>query len=132
MTLDDIINGNVTSTGHFFVGVRTLYNQIDTIKNGLGTVATQLNSVVPTGAVSIAVGTTGTGAKDGMGSFASLGTNATRMAAFNYKTPFDSGAATATLPSNLPAELGSNNVADAGTPIYNAYVALDTMVTSLG
>jgi hypothetical protein len=132
VTLDDIINGNVTSTGHFFIGLRTLYNQVDTIKNGLGTVATQLNLVVPTGAVAIAIGTTGTAAKDGMGLFPSQGTNATRMTAFNYKTPFDSAGATATLPSNLPAELGSNNAADAGTPIYNAYVAIDTMVTSLG
>jgi hypothetical protein len=28
ITLDDIINGNVTETGKFFVGIRTLSNKI--------------------------------------------------------------------------------------------------------
>lgn len=50
VTLDDVINGNVTSTGKFFVGIRTLYNQISTIKTSLATVATQLGTISATGA----------------------------------------------------------------------------------
>lgn len=49
VTLDDVINGNVTSTGKFFVGIRTLYNRISTIKTSLATVATQLGTISATG-----------------------------------------------------------------------------------
>jgi len=35
------------------------------------------------------------------------------------------------LASNLPTDLGSNNPADAGTPIYNAYYGLDLIQTGL-
>lgn len=130
ISLDDIINGNVTTTGKFFVGLRTLYNQIGTIKTGLGTVDTQLTAIIPTGPTFSAVYGTGTSARDSIGVLPS-GTNATRMPAYNYKTPFDSVAATATLPSDFPATLGSNAAADAGTPTYLTYVALDTIQTSL-
>lgn len=49
VALDDIINGNTTSTGKFFIGIRTLAKKIDTIKTSLTNVQTQFGTL--TGAI---------------------------------------------------------------------------------
>lgn len=49
------------------------------------------------------------------------------MTAYNYKTPFDSAGATATLASDFPTTLGSNAAGDSTTPIFISGVALDAI-----
>lgn len=127
ITLDDIINGNATESGRFFIGLRTLANKMDDIKNSLTTINTQLNNINPTGTDVTASVTAYTNAKGAI-AIVPANANATLATPFSYETPFDASGATApTLASNLPADLGSNAAANAGTPIFNAYNGLDAV-----
>jgi hypothetical protein len=123
ITLDDIINGNISTNGKYFVGIQTLYNQIGNIQNNLTNIDTTLTSIVPTGAVAMATTAAWTAAKTAIDQLPT-GTAAGKYAAYNYKTPFDSAAATLTLPSKMPNDLGSTNAADSSSAIYIAYNGL--------
>lgn len=100
---------------------------MDQIKNSLTTINTQLNNINPTGTDVTASVTAYTNAKGSI-ALVPANANATLATAFSYQTPFDgAGATAATLPSNLPNDLGSNAAANAGTPIFNAYNGLDAI-----
>lgn len=58
-------------------------------------------------------------------------TNATRAPSWNYGSPFNVNAPGGNVPSKLSADLGSNAVADAGTPIFNACAGLDGVQSGL-
>lgn len=42
MMLDDVVNGNVTTTGSFFIGVQPLITQINSLNSNIGTVNTSM------------------------------------------------------------------------------------------
>ncbi len=121
--LDDIINGNVTDSNKYFIGLKPLYNSITTIKNNLSNIDTQFTSIIPTGPTATA---TMTAFATAQGAIDLIPTNAAggRVSAYNYKTPFDSAAATLTLPSTFPNALGSTGAADSSTAIYASYNGL--------
>ena len=45
-----------------------------------------------------------------------------RVAAFTYGSPFNAAGPGGTVSSTFPDDLGSTDMADAGTKVYNAYV----------
>ena len=53
ITLDDLINGNVTSTGKYFLGLQTLYSKIGIMQGNLSFIDSTLTSIVPTGTVGL-------------------------------------------------------------------------------
>lgn len=121
--LDDLINGNVTDSNKYFIGLKPLYNSISMIKNNLTNIDTQFTSIVPTGPAAVA---TATAFAMAQGAIDLIPNNAagTRVPAYFYNTPFDNAAATATLASNLPGALGSTAAADSATAIYGSYNGL--------
>lgn len=127
IVLDDIINGNTTSTGHFFIGIRTLAKKIDTIKNSLTSVQTQFASL---GGTITAYNTAYTVASSSIDLIPS-NTAGARAPATNYGSPMDGTAGITNLASTFPTDLGSTSAGDAGTPIYNAYVGLASIHTSI-
>lgn len=127
IVLDDIINGNTTSTGHFFIGIRTLAKKIDTIKNSLTSVQTQFTSL---GGTITAYNNAYTAATSSIDLVPS-NTAGARAPATNYGSPMDGTAAITNLASTFPTDLGSTSAGDAGTPIYNAYVGLASIHTPI-
>jgi hypothetical protein len=116
----------VTSTGKYFVGLQTLYNQIGNMQNNLTFIDTTLSSIVPTGAVGGATIGASSAAKSGI-DFIPTGTAGGKVPAYNYRTPFTTPGAPLTLPSKMPDDLGSTNNADANSVIYVAYNGISTI-----
>lgn len=123
ISLDDLINGNVTDSNKYFIGLKPLYNSIATIKNNLTNINTQFTSIVPTGTAAVNAATA-FGMAQGAIDLIPNNAAGTRVPAYFYKTPFDSAGATATLASTLPSALGSSAAADSATAIYASYNGL--------
>ena len=126
ITLDDIINGNVTSTGKYFIGLQTLYNQIGNMQGNLSFIDSTLTSIVPTGTVGLETITRSNAAKSAI-NLIPTGTLAGKVPAYNYGTPFTTSGAPVTLPSKMPDDLGSTNIVDSNSVIYVAYNGISTI-----
>jgi hypothetical protein len=118
----------VTSTGKYFVGLQTLYNQIGNMQNNLTFIDTTLTSIIPGGTGTVGGATIGASsvAKSGIDAIPT-GTAAGKVPAYNYGTPFTTPSALQTLPSKMPNDLGSTNIADANSVIYVAYNGISTI-----
>jgi hypothetical protein len=116
----------VTSTGKYFVGLHTLYNQIGNIQGNLTFIDTTLTSIVPTGAVGSATITESNSAKSAIDQIPT-GSAGGKVPAFNYGTPFTTASAPLTLPSRMPNDLGSTNMADSNSVIFLAYDGISTI-----
>ena len=130
IALDDIINGNVTDTGKYFIGLNPLYNSITTIKNNLSNIDTQFTNIIPAGAAALATANAASAAQtqiDKIPTNVALG----KVTAYNYKTAFDNAAATATLASTMPNALGSINAADSSSAIYLSYNGIGTIQNAI-
>lgn len=125
--LDDVINGNVTDSGKFFVGIRTLAKKIDTIKVSLNNVQTRFNSL---SSVITAYSNAYTTVRTSIDIIPSNSAG-NRAAALNYNTPMDGTSAASLLASTFPADLGSTNAADTFTPLYIAYDGLSQIHTPI-
>lgn len=45
ITFDDITNGNISSTGKYFIGMNGLFNTLTTLDSGLNSVNTQIQKI---------------------------------------------------------------------------------------
>jgi len=117
---DDILNGNVTENGKYFVGLQPLAARIYDLSGQLTAINTSLDSVTTAANnANSAYGTASTAI-----SIIPNGTAGQRSDPIVYLSPFDLSAATTNLQSNLPADLGSTNAADSATPLYISYAGI--------
>ena len=126
ITLDDLINGNVTSTGKYFLGLQTLYSKIGIMQGNLSFIDSTLTSIVPTGTVGLETITRSNAAKSAI-DVIPTGSAGGKVTAYNYGTPFDAPMASQTLPSKMPDDLGSTNIIDSNSVIYVAYNGISTI-----
>jgi hypothetical protein len=127
IVFDDILNGNVTSDGKYFIGLQPLASrlydfsgQLTNINNSLDSVSTAVNSAAAsftTASNSIAIIPNGTAGQ--------------RADPINYQTPFDGSAALSNLPSTLPANLGSTAAGDSSTTLYITNAGLTTIQNNI-
>ena len=124
--MDDILNGNVTESGKYFTGIKTLSTSLTTVKNNLTNIDAQFSTIIPTGATALATTNAYNAARTAIDI---IPTNAAagKVSAYNYKTAFNNAAGTLTLPSTLPNALGSTNAADSTSAVYLTYTGLATI-----
>ena len=120
ITFDDLINGNVSTAGTFFIGVRTLERELGVLNSNIDSMGTQLSNVGSGGATIIAANGNATDAKDKIDKIPT-GSAGGKVTAFTYGSPFNSGSPGSTVSSLMPDQLGSTNVADAASKVYIAY-----------
>ncbi len=85
----------MTSTGKYFIGLQTLYNQIGNMQGNLSFIDSTLISIVPTGTVGLATITTSNAAKSAI-DVIPTGSVGGKVPAYNYGKPFNSLGATVT------------------------------------
>lgn len=116
----------MTSTGKYFIGLQTLYNQIGNMQGNLSFIDSTLTSIVPTGTVGSATITTSNAAKSAI-NVIPTGSAGGKVPAYNYRKPFSSSSALLTLPSKMPDDLGSTNILDSNSVIYVAFNGISTI-----
>ena len=116
ITLDDLINGNVTTAGTFFIGINPLYTEMINLNNNMGDISGNLSSIgTGGGQTSTTLGDAAT-AKNAIDVIPD-GTPGGNVAGYNYNSPFNAN--TGTIPSTMPDELGSST--SAGSLVFLAY-----------
>ena len=118
ITFDDLINGNVSTAGTFFIGVRTLERELGVLNSNIDSMGTQLSNVGSGGATIKAANENDAKYKIDKIPTGSAGG---RIVNYTYASPFNSGSPGSTVSSLMPDQLGSTNVADAASKVYIAY-----------
>lgn len=122
ISIDDIRNGNATSTGQYFVGTQSLSNSLSNFAYQLSSINFELQNI------SSAISYADDQYTDARSIITRIpkGSAGQRADPIAYKIPFDvvSTNATGTILSNLPAALGSTNGADSNTSLYILYSGL--------
>lgn len=123
VTFDDVINGNTSTAGTFFIGMNGLKNSLTNLKNNIGSVQTELQKldITNTAGVTYPAYTEGNNLLDTLSKIPDNTIGGT-MAAYTYPT-FDGSAGT--ISSNFPTILGSASTSTPSGAMNASYFAIN-------
>jgi hypothetical protein len=125
--LDDIINGNVTSSGsNFFLGLKQLDTQLGNLNGNLTTINNSMSNLQPSSANMTAVTTAASNALSDTAKIPNNVNAGGNMNAIAYSTPLNSGSTTGTINSIFPGLLGSSNT---GGYVGSLYTTINSVLT---
>ena len=128
ITFDDLINGNVSTAGTYFMGIRTLETQLGDLNTNIDAIGTQLADVGTSGATTSSAITNAGTAKTNIDNIPT-GSSGGKMSSFTYGSPLNVNSPGSTIQSTYPDSLGSTNALDAGSKVFLAYYEIDVSLT---
>ncbi len=126
--LDDIINGNVSTSGKFFSGLKQIDTQLGYLDGNLTTVNNSMVNLKSTSANMTTVNTAGNTALSDTAKVPNNVNAGGNMNAITYDTPLNSGSPSSTINSIFPAILGSSTT---GGYVGSLYTTINSVLTTI-